>query len=137
MTAQYEARGVQPGLPAFLRPDRRRVVEQTVLFLLLGQPGDLGVEGMIGRQKRLLAMEDPRIRTGGVIEAVDLTGAERELDAAPESRVRVGRAIGIVRVRYLREWRCNLIRLPRGFRPYRRDHTAVPPRAELVSLYQN
>jgi hypothetical protein len=137
MASQHKARGVQPGLPADFRPDRRRVVEQTVFFLLLGQPGELGVEGMIGRQERLLAMEDRRVGARCVIEAVDLAGADRELDAAPESRVRVGREIGIVGVRYLREWRCNLIRLARGFRPYRRDHTAVPPRAELVPRYQN
>jgi hypothetical protein len=47
MAAQRKARGVQPGLPAVFRPDRRRVVEQTVFFLLLGQPSELGVKGMI------------------------------------------------------------------------------------------
>jgi hypothetical protein len=58
MAAQHKACGAQPGLPAVFRPDRRRVVEQAVFFLLLGQPSELGVKGMIGRQKRLLAMED-------------------------------------------------------------------------------
>src|SRR5258708_7923777 len=33
-------------------------VEQTVFFLLLGQPSELGVQGMIGRKERLLAMQD-------------------------------------------------------------------------------
>jgi hypothetical protein len=46
-----------------------------VLFLLLGQRGDLGVDGMIGLEQCLLAMEDRRIRTDGVIEAVDLASA--------------------------------------------------------------
>jgi hypothetical protein len=64
MAAQHKARLGQPGLPAFLGPDRRRVVEQTVFFLLLGQPGELGVERTIGRQKRLLAVEDRRIGAG-------------------------------------------------------------------------
>ena len=58
MAAQHKARRIQPRLPASLRPDRRRVVEQTAFFLLLGQPSELGVEGMIGRQERLLAMQD-------------------------------------------------------------------------------
>jgi hypothetical protein len=58
MAAQHEARRVQPGLPAVFRPDRRRVVEQTVFFLLLAQPGELGVKGMIGPKERLLAMQD-------------------------------------------------------------------------------
>jgi hypothetical protein len=35
MAAQDEARRIQPGLPEGCRPDRRRVVEQTVFFLLL------------------------------------------------------------------------------------------------------
>ena len=47
-----------------------------MFFLLPGQPRELGVEGMIGRQERLLAMEDRRVGTGGVVEAVDLAGAE-------------------------------------------------------------
>jgi hypothetical protein len=76
-----------------------------VLFLWLGQPGELGVEGMIRRQECLLAMEDRRIGTRGVIEAIDIAGAERELDAALEFRVRVGLNIGINEVR-------NLARLP-------------------------
>jgi hypothetical protein len=66
MSSQHKAGRVQPGLPAIPRPDRRRVVEQTVFFLLLGQPGELGVEGMIGRQERLLAIEDRWIGTDGV-----------------------------------------------------------------------
>jgi hypothetical protein len=101
MAAEHKACGAQSGLPAVLRPDRRRVTEQPVFFLLLGQPGELGAEGMIGRQKRLLAMENRRIRAGGIIEAVDLAGAERELDAAMETRVRVGLEFGIDEVRNL------------------------------------
>jgi hypothetical protein len=101
MAAQHKARLGQPGLPAFLGPDRRRVVEQTVFFLLLGQPGELGVEGMIGREECLLAMEDRWISAGGVIEAVNLAGAERELDAAAQWRVWVGLEIGINEIRDL------------------------------------
>jgi hypothetical protein len=58
MAAQHKARGPQPCLPAVFRPDRRRVVEPTAFFLLLGQPSELGVKGMIGRKERLLAMQD-------------------------------------------------------------------------------
>ncbi len=79
-----EASRIQPYLPAFFGPDCRPVVEQTVFFLLLGQPGEFGVEGMIDRAKRLLAVEDRWIGTGGVIEAVDLAGAEREFGVRPE-----------------------------------------------------
>jgi hypothetical protein len=50
---------------------------------------------MIGRQKRLFAMENRRLRAGGVIEAVDFAGTERELDTATQGRVRVGLEIGI------------------------------------------
>ena len=101
MSSQHKAPLGEAGLPAVLRPDRRRVVEQTVFFLLLSQPGELGMEWMVGRQESLLAMEDRRIRAGGVVEAVDLAGAERKLDAAVESRVRVGLEIGINELRNL------------------------------------
>jgi hypothetical protein len=72
-----------------------------VFLILLGQPGELGVERMIGREECLLATEDRRISAGGVIEAVALAGAELELDAALERRVRVGLEIGINDVRNL------------------------------------
>jgi hypothetical protein len=49
MAAEPEAPLGQPGLPAFFGPDCRPVVEQTVFLLLLGQPCELGVEGMIDR----------------------------------------------------------------------------------------
>jgi hypothetical protein len=51
---------------AFIGPDPCRIVEQTVFLLLLGQPGELGVERMIDRQKRLFAVEDRWIGTDGV-----------------------------------------------------------------------
>jgi hypothetical protein len=87
--------------PAFIGPDPCRIVEQAVLFLLLGQPGELGVEGMIDSEECLLAMENRRIRAGRVFEAVNLADAERELDAALERRMRVGLEIGIDEVRNL------------------------------------
>ena len=72
-----------------------------MLLLLLRQPGELGVERMIARQKRLLAMQDRRVCAGGVVEAIDLAGPERQLDAAQQGRVRVGLEIGINEVRNL------------------------------------
>jgi hypothetical protein len=78
MAAQHKSRGVQPGLPGVFRPDRRRVVEQALFFLLPGEPGELYVEGIIGREECLLAMENRRISAGSLIEAVDLAGTERE-----------------------------------------------------------
>jgi hypothetical protein len=68
--------------PAVLGPDPRRAVEQTVFILLLGQSRELGMERMIGSQERLIAMEDRWIGTGGVVEAVNLASAERELGAS-------------------------------------------------------
>jgi hypothetical protein len=64
-------------------------------FLLLGQSGELGAERMIGREECLLAMENRRISAGGVIEAVNLAGAERELGASTQGRVRVCVELGI------------------------------------------
>jgi hypothetical protein len=96
-----EASLAQPRLPTFPRADRRRVIQQTVLLLLLRQPGELGVQGVIVCQERLLPMQDRRVGAGGIIEAVDLASAERKLHAAEEGRVRVGLEIGINEVRNL------------------------------------
>ena len=77
MAAEHKARRGQPGLPAVLRPDRRRVVEQTVFFLLLRQPGELGVERMIACEKRFLPMQDRWILGGrDLVQAVDCGGFE-------------------------------------------------------------
>jgi hypothetical protein len=59
------------------------------------------MERVIGRQKRLLAVQDRRVVAGGIIEAIDLASAKRELDAAPQGRVRIGLEIGINEVRNL------------------------------------
>jgi hypothetical protein len=71
-----------------------------MLLLLFGQPGELGVQGVIACQERLLAMQDRRVCAGGVVKAIDLAGAERELDASQQGRVRVGIEIGINEVRH-------------------------------------
>ena len=70
-----------------------------MLFLLLSQPGKLGIERMIVRQERLLAMQDRRIRARVKFEAIDLSGAQRQFDAAEQSRIRVGLELGIDEVR--------------------------------------
>jgi hypothetical protein len=54
------------------------------------QPGEPTVQRMIGRDERLLAMENRRVNTGWVFEAVDRTRAKRELDASLEGWVAVG-----------------------------------------------
>jgi hypothetical protein len=59
------------------------------------------MERMIGRQKRLLTVQDRRVGTGGVVKAIDLAGLERELDAAQQGRMRVGLEIGTNEVRNL------------------------------------
>ncbi len=91
----------QPLLPALARADRRRLVEQTVFFLLLGQPGEFGHELVPGRKERFLAGEDGGIGARRVVVAVELPRPERELDAAEQARMRVGVEIGIDQVRDL------------------------------------
>jgi hypothetical protein len=53
-----------------------------VFFFLLGQLGEFGVEWVLRCEERLIAMQDRRVGAGVVFEAIDLAGAERELDAA-------------------------------------------------------
>jgi hypothetical protein len=50
-------------LPSFLGSDRRGVIEQHVLFLLLGQPGEPGVERVVGWQEGLLTEERAALYT--------------------------------------------------------------------------
>src|SRR5208337_1224023 len=74
---------------------------QTVLFLLPGQSGELGQQGVPRWEERFLAVEDGGIGALGVVEAVELPRSQRELDAAEQGRVRVGGEVGIDQVRDL------------------------------------
>jgi len=91
----------QPLLPALARADRRCLVEQTVFFLLPGQPGEPGRQRVPGWEERFLAVEDGGIGALGEIEAVELPRPQRELDATEQGRVRVVLEVGIDQVRDL------------------------------------
>jgi hypothetical protein len=69
------------------RSDGGGVVEEAVFFFLLGQLGEFGVEGVLRCEHGFLAVEGRRICGGVVFEAIDFTGAERELDAAEQGGV--------------------------------------------------
>ncbi len=58
MPAYREPALGQPLFPALAGADQGRVVEQAVLFLLPGQPGEPGCERMAGREEPFLAVED-------------------------------------------------------------------------------
>ena len=81
--------------------DGAGVIEQAVLFFLGGEAGEFRVEGVVGEEETLLAVEDGRVGTAGVVVAVDLPGAEVELDATEQGRVRVGIEVGINQIREL------------------------------------
>jgi hypothetical protein len=95
MPAKRKAGLAQPSTPSVSRPNRGRVVEQTVFLLLLGQARELGMQRMIGREECLLAMEDRRVCAGFVFEAIDFASAERQFHAAEQSRLRIGLEIGV------------------------------------------
>jgi hypothetical protein len=99
MPAKRKAGLAQPSTPSVSRPNRGRVVEQTVFLLLLVQSRKLGLEGMIGREEGLLAMEDRRIWAGVVFEAIDRAHAGRQFDATEQGRVRIGLEMRIHEVR--------------------------------------
>jgi hypothetical protein len=48
--ADHESLFVETALPSLPGPDRGGVIEQPVLFLLLGQPGEPGMERVVGWQ---------------------------------------------------------------------------------------
>ena len=59
-----------------------------MLLFLSRQASELGMERMIGRQKRLLTVQDRRVVAGSVIETFNLAGPERELDGQGAGRAR-------------------------------------------------
>ena len=63
----------QPHVPPIADPDGGRVGEQAVLLLLRAQPGEPGVERVLGQQEGFLAAEDRRVGAAPVFEAVDWT----------------------------------------------------------------
>jgi hypothetical protein len=85
----------QLGLPALPRSDGGCVVEEAVFFFLLGQPGEFRVERVLRCEESLFAVQDRRVEAGVVFEAIDLAGAEGELDGAEQRRVRVGFEVGV------------------------------------------
>jgi hypothetical protein len=80
--------------------DRRRFRQQAGSFWVI-EADDLRSQGIVRQDECPLTVQYRRIRTGGVIEAVDLAGGKRELDDALECRVRVGVEIGERGVRNL------------------------------------
>jgi hypothetical protein len=95
MPAEFVAPLAQPVGPAGPRADRGGVVEQPGPLLLPGQPLELRPSWVVGEQECLLAVQDRRVRARRIIGALDLAGAEIELDASDERRVRVGDEVGI------------------------------------------
>jgi hypothetical protein len=83
------------------RPDPARVVKQAVLFFLSRQAAELLASRVVWQEEPLLAVENRRVGRIGIIEALDLAGAKRELDAAPKRRMRIGLEVGIDRIRNL------------------------------------
>ena len=90
MPAQRESGRIQPRLPSVSGADGGGVVEEAVFFFLLGRLGEFGVEGVIRWEEGFLAVEDRRVGAGLVFEAIDLAGAEGELDAAEQGWVGAG-----------------------------------------------
>ena len=101
MPRQRESPLGRPRQPASPRPDRRRFVEQSMLFLLSCQTRKLAMQRMIGRQKRLLAMQDRRVGALAVVVAIDLPRPQVHPDRSQQDRVRVIVEIGINQVREL------------------------------------
>ena len=92
---------VQPFGPSGPGPDRRRLLQQPGPLLLVPQALELRPSRVIGQQERLLAVQDRRVRARGIVGALDLAGAQIELDASKQRRVRVGVEIRIGQVRDL------------------------------------
>jgi hypothetical protein len=93
-----EARLPQPSLPAFPGANTGRVGEQSVSFLLSGEPGELLIKGMVRGQELFLAVQHGRVAAVGKVVAVELPGAQRQPQRAEQGRVWVRLKRGIDQV---------------------------------------
>ena len=89
----------QPRQPSLPCADFRRVIEQTLLLLLLSKPGEFGMERMIVQQKRLLAVQDRWIGALSIVGAIDLPRSEVDADRSQQGRVRIALEVRINKVR--------------------------------------
>ena len=64
MTAKREAGGSEATVPALVRADGGRLLQEAMLLLLGGQPRERGVQRVVALQEGLLAVQDRRIRKG-------------------------------------------------------------------------
>ena len=94
MSFHREPALAQSCLPSLPCADGAGVIEQAVLFFLGGEAGKSRVERVVAEEEALPAVEDGRVGAVGVVVAVDLPGAQVELDAAEQGRVRVGSRFG-------------------------------------------
>ena len=91
MATERKARFTQPCFPPVPGPDRRRLIQQPVFFLLFAQAGEPGVERVILGQERLLAMENrwvgvPQDETHGRVENLGRIAVERISQVELEGR---------------------------------------------------
>jgi hypothetical protein len=90
MSFELEPALCQSLLPRVTRSERSRLLQQPMLFLLLGQPRELGVQSVVRVQERLLPVENGRIGAVRIFVTVQLAGSQREPHATEETRMRVG-----------------------------------------------
>ena len=81
-------------MPAVAGADSGGAVEQAVLLTLGGEAGELFCERVARGEECLLAVEDGGVGRTGIVVAVELAGAVRQLDAAQQGRVGVGVEVG-------------------------------------------
>ena len=58
-----------------------------MLFLLLGELREFGIQRMIRQKERFLAVKNRRIRAGLILQTIDLTSSKRELHASKQCGV--------------------------------------------------
>jgi hypothetical protein len=130
MPTQCVAHQAQAFRPPVSRSDRRSLVQQPGALLLARQPLELRPQGVVGQEESLLAVEDRRIRARGVIAALDLAGAEIELDAPQQGRVGIDLEVGVDEVGHFAGMAMQLDQV-RSF-----DLAEVSPGAALIDAEQ-
>ena len=63
-------------VPSLQRADAAGIFIESFTLLNTSQPGELGMQGMVGRQKKLFAVQDRRIAVAAVVSEPDLKGLQ-------------------------------------------------------------
>ena len=85
-------------VPSLQRADAAGIFIESFTLLNASQPGELGMQGMVGRQKKLFAVQDRRIAVAAVVSEPDLKGLQVNGHGRVERRMGIGLKVGVTEI---------------------------------------